>query len=84
MPSSLDDGSDGGASGGASVDSNASGVGSGMGAAGAPPMAKGLGRLKQAASAVVAAEQFNIATKRTLNFSNGDRYEGDFDLTHAR
>ena len=42
-------------------------------------------KFKKGVITVVAANQFTVPTvKKTLKFSNGDRYEGDFDLTHAR
>jgi hypothetical protein len=54
-----------------------------VGAAGGSPL--GLtGLLRKLGRKVVTANQFFVAEKRTLNFSNGDKYEGDFDITHAR
>jgi len=48
-----------------------------------PPLGlKGL--LRKAGRKVMVANQFFVAEKRTLNFSNGDKYSGDFDITHAR
>jgi hypothetical protein len=48
-----------------------------------PPLGlKGL--LRKAGRKVMVANQFFVAEKRTLNFSNGDKYSGDFDVTHAR
>lgn len=51
--------------------------------AGGPPLGlKGL--LRKAGRKLSIANQFFVAEKRTLNFSNGDQYEGGFDITHAR
>ena len=41
-------------------------------------------RFKTAAQVTMVVNQFGVTQKRTLRFSNGDRFEGDFDMTHAR
>jgi hypothetical protein len=40
--------------------------------------------LKAASKLIISGNQFFKVEKRTLNFSNGDKFSGDFDLTHAR
>lgn len=53
------------------------------GAAGGPSLGlKGL--LRKTGRKVMIAEQFFVVDERTLVFSNGDKYEGGFDITHAR
>jgi hypothetical protein len=40
--------------------------------------------LKAASKLIISGNQFFKVEKRSLNFSNGDKFSGDFDLTHAR
>ena len=48
------------------------------------PAKPGGSKWRKAGVKVIVANQFFTTEHKTLKFSNGDRYEGDFDMTHAR